>query len=231
MRKQLIFIFLVISTIIPGIKAQNFFDTSDASTFFSFGARIGFNTSNRTFPSGHYNSWNNNGWGTGFNVGGVVDINFKEYLSLQPGIFFDYRTGTFSYLTDYVDFLGTSREHYEMGSLKGYNLLIPVVGSVKFNVSNDIKWKVDFGPYLQISLKQTGQNNVAVLYRLPQSQYYEQFTAKLKKYDVGLKMGTGLQLFQHYYLGVHYLAGLCHAWSVPAGGLNKEWTFTVGYDF
>ena len=34
------------------LKAQDFFDTSDAESFFNLGARIGFNTSNSTFPKG-----------------------------------------------------------------------------------------------------------------------------------------------------------------------------------
>ena len=60
---------------------------------------------------------------------------------------------------------------------------------------------------------------------------YYQYVAEHRGFDVGLKMGTGLKLFDHYYVGVHYLAGLTHAWKLPSGGKNKSWMFTVGYDF
>lgn len=213
------------------LKAQDFFDTNDAPTFFTLGGRLGFNTSNKTFPGDHFNLWNKNSWGTGLNIGVVANLNFKEYLSLQPGIFFESRSGDFSYLTDYLDYAGKEQTHYEMGHLRGYYFTVPVMGVVKFNLADNIKWMVEFGPYVQVAVKQTGLNDVIVLYRLPQVNQYDQYTANYSNLDVGLKMGTGLRFYQHYYVGVHYLAGLCNAWKTPAGGKNKSWAFSVGYDF
>ena len=165
------------------------------------------------------------------NIGALVNLNFKEYLTLQPGIFFESRSGDYSYLTSYLNYLGKEDNHYELGHIRGYYITIPVMGVVKFNLAETIKWSVEFGPYFQVGLKQTGVNNVTVLYRLPQSNAYSKYTAKHSSVDVGLKMGTGLRFYEHYYVGVHYLAGLCNAWSQPSGGKNKSWAFTVGYDF
>ncbi|MCH5230898.1 MAG: PorT family protein [Muribaculaceae bacterium] len=213
------------------VKGQDFFDTSDATKFFTLGGRIGFNTSNRTFPSGHFNQWSNNSWGIGFNVGAVANLNFKEYLTLQPGIFYESRSGNYAYLTEYINYYGTTSSYYEMGHLRAYYITVPVLGVVKFNLADYIKWSVEFGPYFQVKLKETGQNNVTVLYREPQSNQYLQYTARHRNYDIGFKMGSGLQFFQHYYVGFHYLAGVCNAWKLPSGGRNKSWMFTVGYDF
>lgn len=231
--KKLLSILILTVMAFVGSRAygQAFFDTADAPKFFSLSARIGFNTSNRTFPKGYYNLWNKNSWGLGFNVGALANLNFKEYLSVQPGIFFETRSGDYAYLTDYLGYYGSNETHYEMGHLRAYYLTIPVVAQAKFNLCDFIKWSVDFGPYLQFCLKETGQNNVAVLYRLPQSNRYDEYTAQQRSVDFGFKMGTGLQFFRHYYVGVHYLAGALNAWKLPAGGKNKSWTFTLGYDF
>ena len=232
MKKRIFSLLIVLIGVLgTNIKAQDFFDTSDAEKFFTFSGRIGFNTSNKTFPSGHFNLWNHNSWGTGFNIGALANLNFKEYLTLQPGIFFESRSGDFAYLTNYLNYYGREDTHYEMGHLRGYYFTIPVMGVVKFNLAEKIKWMVEFGPYLQFSLKQTGLKNVNVLYREPQNSNYSAYIAEHNNVDFGFKMGTGLRVFNHYYIGVHYLAGVCNAWKKPAGGKNKSWEFCIGYDF
>ncbi|MCH5235086.1 MAG: PorT family protein [Muribaculaceae bacterium] len=232
MKKIIFVIAVLVASLCPSqSKAQDFFDTSDAASFFSFSGRLGFNTSNKTFPKGHFNLWNNNSWGTGFNIGVLANLNFKEYLSLQPGIFFESRSGDYAYLTNYLNYNAQEDTHYAMGHLRGYYITVPVMGVVKFNIAEKIKWMVELGPYLQFALKHMGDNNIVVLYRQPQNLGYSQYTAQHNSVDVGLKMGTGLRFFDHYYLGVHYLAGFCKTWKQPSGGKNKSWEFSIGYDF
>ena len=231
MKYRLITLLLAISSLFQVSHAQEFFSTADAPKFFTFGARIGFNTSNKTFPNGAFNLWNNNSWGTGFNIGAVAGLNFKDYLTIQPGIFFESRSGNFSYFTEYVDFLGQDRTHYVMGHRRAYYFTIPVLGVVKFNLAENIRWFVEFGPYLQFKLKETGQSDIVVLTRSPFDTEYTQYLATSKSFDFGFKMGTALNFYEHYYIGVHYLAGCCKAWSLPSGGKNKSWEFSIGYNF
>lgn len=213
-----------------GIKAQEFFDTSDPDKFFTMGARMGFNTSNRTFGSGNYTNFMMSTWGTGFNAGIVANLNFKEYLSIQPGIFYESRSSNLLNIVDYHDNVYNSKTYYEKDHWRGYYFTIPVMGIVKFNLAENVKWSVEFGPYLQMCIKETGQNNVELLY-LNGTGHYDNYTAKHRGYDFGLKTGMGLTLWQHYYVGFHYMAGLCNVWTQPPGGRNKSWVFTAGYDF
>lgn len=232
MKKTILALFCALSSIISSrCYAQEFFDTSESANFFTFGARLGFNTSNRTFPAGHHNLWNHNSWGLGFNLGVQGNINFRDYLTIQPGIFFTSHCGNYSYVTEYLDYIDQVQTHYEMGNYRSYYVTIPLMGIVKFNISSQLKWLVEAGPYYQLYLSGTGQDNINVIYRLPQSNQYDQYTAQLKKYDVGLKIGTGFRAFGHYYIGMHYLAGFMDAWKLPVGGRNKSWEFTLGYDF
>lgn len=227
--------FLIIATIllssVSSASAQDFFDTADAPSFFNIGVRLGFNTSNRTFTKDAFNLWTNDSWGTGFNIGAVVNLNFKEYLSIQPGIFFESRNGKYAYLTEYIDSYNKEQTFYQMGTLRAYYISVPVLAVLKFNIANKIKWLVDLGPYFQLKLGESGQDNINVLYRLPQANQYDYYTATSNSFGVGLKLGTGLKFLNHYYLGIHYLAGLTNAWKDPAGGKNKSWEFSVGYDF
>ena len=236
MKKLILTIFAIASMFsIFETKAQQFFDTSDSEKFFTFGGRLGFNTSNRTFPSGSYSNMIFTSWGTGFNAGVVANLNFKEYISLQPGFFYESRSGNLVNIVDYytgASNTSSNREtHYEKDHLRAYYFTIPVMGVLKFNLAENIKWNVEFGPYLQFCLKESGQNDVAILYRMPQGIAYNLYYAKHNSVDFSLKMGMGLQFYQHYYVGVHYLAGICNVWNQPSGGRNKSWMFTIGYDF
>lgn len=231
MKLRLLACLLVVLTCGSLASAQEFFDTSNAPKFFTMGARIGFNTSNRTFPSGAFSVWTNNSWGTGFNIGAAANLNFKEYLSVQPGIFFESRSGNYAYLTEYLDVLNREQTYYQVGHWRTYNLTIPVVGVGRFNVATNIQWLVEFGPYVQLKLGSSGQDNINVLYRLPQSNAYDYYVAEQNSFDFGFKLGSGLRFFQHYYFGIHYLAGVLKPWKNPSGGKNKSWSFTLGYDF
>ena len=211
--------------------AQTFFDTNDPTTFFSLGVRAGINTSNKTFPSGHFTEWNRNNWGIGFQAGVLANLNFKEYLSVQPGLFLQYHTGSFSYVTEYLTASNKKDSHYEMGNTKGLYLTVPIMGEVKFNLAENIKWIVDLGPYFQIKIKENGYRNIMVLYRLPQSTNYETYIPENRGFQFGFKMGTGLRFYSHYFVGFHYLAGVTGAWKHPEGGKNKSWEFSLGYDF
>lgn len=231
MKKLTPIILVILSFLNCGtLNAQEFFDTSRPSNLFNLSVRVGFNTSNRTFPSGAYNAWNHNSWGLGFNMGVVADINIKDYLSIQPGLFYESRSGDFAYLTNYLDIANQTQTHYELGHLRAYYLTVPIMMVFKLNLSSKIKWLIDLGPYYQLKLKETGNYDISVLYRLPESTTYGEYKAENKNYDVGLKIGSGLQFLRHYYIGVHYLAGFMDAWKLPAGGRNKSWEFTIGYE-
>lgn len=235
MRRTIAALAIAAAALIPAATpatAQDFFDTSDADQLFTFGARIGVNTSNRTLSTSSAMMWNQNSWGTGFDAGVVADINFKNFISVQPGFFYESRSGAFAYKS-MGDSYDTDRSdvRYQLGKGREYLFTIPVVGSVHFNLMDDLRWNVDFGPYFQFKLRSTFDHKFDYPMVHPYTIYYYD-NVRTAKFDVGLKMGMGLDIFRHYYVGVHYLAGLCHAWNPgELGGHNKAWLFTVGYNF
>lgn len=211
--------------------AEDFFSTSDREQLFNLGVRIGVNTSNRTLSESSAFLWNHNSWGTGFDAGVVADINIKNYISVQPGFFYESRSGAFAYQSTGFNDAGTAETITQLGKGREYLFTVPVVASLHLNVSDDIRWDIDFGPYFQFKLRSTFDQKFDYPWVFPGGMVYLD-DVKTSRADVGLKMGTGLQLFGHYYVGVHYLAGLCHAWNPgEIGGHNKEWLFTIGYSF
>lgn len=231
MKKILLSALMVMAAI--SIQAQDFFSTDKADEPFTFGARVGFNTSNRTVNSSMVSVWNINAWGTGFDIGAVANINIRNYLTIQPGFFFESRSGSFVYQNKVKD-IEDHKEVYntQRGKGRDYLFTIPVMGIIHFNILEDLRWNVEFGPYVQLKLKSTFDRKFSYPELLPDGAIYYNESVKTSKCDFGFKMGTSLDICNNYYVGVHYLAGMLRAWN-PAilGGHNKEWMFTVGYNF
>lgn len=227
---KLLFVSLLLAAATQA-SAVNFLDTSAPDKLFTTGVRIGVNSSNRTFSKDYFPEWNVNSWGTGFDAGVVIDLHLRDFLSLQPGFFFDSRSGNYAYAQKYWE-NGIEDILTQMGHYKVYNFNIPILACFHFNLNEYLRWNVEAGPYFQFRLKATDNNRIQVIY--PQTGPFEPllFTyAKNNFFDVGVKFGTGFTLNKRYSLFVHYLAGCRNVWKIPyQGGKNKEWLFTIGYD-
>lgn len=219
----------------PAARALSILDTNPAPNLFTLGVRVGLNASNRTIDKKVFDIWNQNTWGTGFTAGAVCDIWLRNYISIQPGVFFETRSGKFTYINDWNVANGENSNSgnttVQVGKMRNCNLTIPVLASVHFRLGSLLKWNVDLGPFLSFRLK-TGGDRVLI----PTDNFIgnnpEYQTAYQRKFNVGFKMGTGLTLMQHYYLGVHYMASMLSPWKLDGlHGRDKAWTVTLGYDF
>ena len=211
--------------------AVDFFSTEKPERLLTFGARFGVNTSNITFNNNYFEIKNVNSWGTGIEAGAVANLNFRDYITVQPGIFFQSRSGKYVYATSYLTYMNTSDISYQMGNYLYYDIMIPVMACLNFNIADNVKWSLEAGPYLQINVKKPCNNKVFVLYRNPDETAYKMKNALSHFYDYGIKLGSGIKVNSHFYFGIHYDIGLREVWGFPSGGHSKAWTFTVGYDF
>lgn len=219
-------------------SAVPFFSTAAPSRLFSFGVRVGVNTSNQTLSKDFFNKWNNNAWGTGFTAGVVVPINFRDFFAIEPGFYYESRSGNYAYSGEYewigVDGAMASNTMTQFGHYRNYNFTVPILAKVRFNLSSKVKWSVDFGPYVSWRLKSSG-DDFTVIDRDDTGVIGGPGTfikADDRNFDFGFKMGTGITVFKHLYLGVHYSAGALDVWKKDyLGGRNKAWTITAGWDF
>jgi len=233
MKSFRIFLAMIAIATAVNVSAQKFLSAEPAEEIFNLGVRIGVNTSNRTFGKQYFNEWNKNSWGTGFEAGIIVNLNMRDYFALQPGFFFQSRSGNYSYAHNYFDESGDTQTLIQLGHYNTYSFIIPVIASFRFNVSNAVRWVVEAGPYIQFKIHSNDNDKITVLD--PQasitSPAYATY-AKSSNFDMGLKIGTGFVFKHRYSAYIHYLAGGQKAWQSPhSGGHNKAWSFTVGYDF
>lgn len=222
-----------------GASAADFFSTDECPDMFTFGARIGVNTSNRTLGSDAIpDAYHHESWGTGFDIGAVVDLNIRDYLSIQPGFFFESRTGSYTLMGSVND--GATppmiSEIAQAGKRSSYNFTIPVMAVMHFNVTDDLRWNIEAGPYVAFVLDSRLKNKRFVVNGTADTPLFMQ---KAAGFDFGVKMGTGLEILEHYYVGAHYLAGCLDAWKSSKtgnvtrsyGGVTKAWVFSIGYIF
>lgn len=220
-------------------SASDFFSTEKCDNLFTFGARIGVNTTNRTLGSDALpDAYHNESWGTGFDAGFTVDLNIRDYISIQPGFFFETRSGSYVMMGYQSDLFGTNddSEIAQAGKRSSYNFTIPVMAIFHFNLADNLRWNVELGPYVAFVLDSSLKNKRFIVDGTSETPLFSQ---KASSFDFGIKMGTGLELFSHYYLGVHYLAGCLDAWkdltvgsyTKSFGGVTKGWVFSLGYNF
>lgn len=222
-----------------GASASDFFSTGHCDDLFSFGARIGVNTSNRTLKSSAFpDCYHHESWGTGFDIGFVAGINIRDYLAIQPGIFFESRGGNYLLMGSGADSALPDDGSLiaQAGKRRSYNLTVPVMAVFRFNLSDGIRWNVEAGPYVAFVLDSKLTNKSMIVSGTAEDPMFRQKPAGV---DFGFKIGSGLQVLDHYYIGAHYMAGCVGAWKDKTvgnvtktyGGLTKGWVFTLGYDF
>lgn len=216
---------LICLVAVSAASAQEWVDTGEADDLLSYGVRVGFNTSNATRTK-NGSVANLDAWGTGFNAGVVVNLNINNALSLQPGFFFQSRSHDYSYVLDYPE--EAMPNVHEYGHTLSRSFQVPVMGIFKINPMENMVWSIEFGPYFNFGLSGSdkGTQEIGTALR----EYSDGYFDNRKKFDFGFKMGTGLQVFDHYYLGIHYEAGACKVWK-HYNGHNKAWSFTLGYNF
>lgn len=236
MKKLFITILLPFTLSAVSSQASDFFSTEVSSELFTFGARIGVNTSNRTVKSLSAYGYSSQGCGTGFDLGAVADINFRNYFSIQPGIFFESRSNTYTFIYALSSPVAAESHSIQAGTFNSYSFTIPVLANFHFNLTDDVRWNVEAGPFISLNLGSKLKNkvNLNTSYSDFNPDVTTEFNAKPSACDFGLKFGTGIELFRHYTFNVDYLAGMRHAWKnnrIDYGGHTKAWCFTLGYIF
>lgn len=222
-----------------GAWASDFFSTEKSEDLFTIGARIGVNTTNRTIKDSAYpGCYHNESWGTGFDIGAVVNLNIRDYLAIQPGFFFESRSGSYvmmgtregSMLPD------DGSEMAQAGKRRSYNFTIPVLAVFRFNITDGLRWNVEAGPYVAFVLDSKLSNKRFVVNGPSTDPLFAQKAAGV---DLGFKLGTAFEILDHYYVGAHYMAGCLPAWkdrtvgniTKTYGGVTKGWVFSIGYNF
>lgn len=217
-------LFALVLSLLPAQGfSQKIFDAGIPSNLFTVGLRAGVNTSNLNIDKDVFPSWNINSWGTGFELGATVGLNLRNFISIQPGFFFESRSGNYAYASQNLP----AASETQMGHYRNAHFTIPILAQYRIKLLPGCTWSIDVGPYFSWLLH--SRHHEQILYADPASLVR---SAQRNRYDWGLKVGTGLDFLTHFYAGIHYKAGMRDVWnSQLLGGRSKVWTFSVGYNF
>lgn len=225
--KKILAALLLFTTIMPA-AAQGWLDTSAPDKLLNLGVRLGINSANTTCnPTDWRDGATLDSWGTGMQAGIVAGLHFNNAFGIQPGILFQSRSHNYSYVYAPQE-LGLPNKH-EFGHTRSTAFQIPVLAVVTLTPAENFRWAFEFGPYFNFGLggSDKGTEEIGDAIRTYKDGYYD----ARHKFMFGFKMGTTLQIFHHYSLGIHYEAGAGHVWKNGRDGRAKCWSFTLGYDF
>lgn len=210
-------------------SASDFFDTGEYyGSFLTFGVRTALNISNMADGSDH-KLFSLDSWGTGFTGGVVADLHMRDWLVIQPGFFFESRSNNYSYSYNPKYYANPDATLVEQGHTRRTLFKLPVLFSARMHPADCVTWSVDIGPVFNFGID--GHRWYTDPTKTPETEHKTKYYDEFNRFMLGLKMGTGVQFFDHYYVGLHYEAGLRSARKYSGGGHDKAWTFSIGYDF
>jgi hypothetical protein len=213
----------------------------------AFGVRAGanFSTQRMNFDDIESDANDDFGFGLGFHVGAVVDINFANYFYFTPGLLFT----TKGYKRESK---GDNYSNTEKSNL--YYLDVPLMVSFGYPVSDDFKLKASVGPVIGIGLfgsetwedtyngnTEKGTNKDGIFSSYTDDEGNEN-DATYSRLNFGLGFGISGE-FKQFSLGVNYNLGLLNAASSDITKVyedngyknfsvkNHSITISLGYNF
>lgn len=238
MKKLLVVIVCALATI-GGVNAQSV----------SIGVRAGLNVAN---AGGDFKDNKYYGEDTdfkskvGFHVGVIADIELSKSFYLQPGLYFSTKGLK-------AEDKGNSAEYSEELNYNLNYLELPILASYRFNISDNVKWHINAGPYFALGVG--GKLKTTVTEDGEKTEYKtdafgiekedaEESKGGLKRFDAGLSFGTGISISK-IYIGIKYDLGLANIadkksemWSGFGEDENKalkvrnrNFAISVGYTF
>ena len=156
----------------------------------------------------------------GYNVGVGMDYAFSEDWSLQSGLNF---TGK-----------GAKGEGIK---IKMNYVELPILAAYKFALGENMKFVVNAGPYLAVGLggKMTvdGEDGGSVKLFSKEDGAEE---ALMKRFDLGIQYGIGLEVGEHYLVNLTGQNGFINplndkVWGEELSTKNMAFSISVGYRF
>lgn len=153
----------------------------------------------------------------GYNVGVGMDYAFSEDWSLQSGLNFTGKGEGIKIKMNYVE--------------------LPILAAYKFALGENMKFVVNAGPYLAVGLggKMTvdGEDGGSVKLFSKEDGAEE---ALMKRFDLGIQYGIGLEVGEHYLVNLTGQNGFINplndkVWGEELSTKNMAFSISVGYRF
>lgn len=198
-------------------SSSSFFSTEKAEGGVQFGIRAGLNMAGMAYEEDNVTVSKDNK--TNWHVGIIADIPMMESLYVQTGLYLQNK--------GYKEKEGG----YELTANPMY-LEIPVLASYRYNFSDAAQLQINVGPYFAYGvggkIKETDDGDEDKW-----DCFGDKEDADWKRFDCGLQIGAGLTIAKNYYIGAAYEFGFSNIAKDSGDGKlkNKNWMFSVGYNF
>lgn len=151
--------------------------------------------------------------GCGWGVGASVQFAFKDFFALGTSL--DFMANNNGYSMVLVDAGSQDAQSSVFVSNQSYSARVPVYASVRFNVSDRVRWNVDAGCYFGLGLwgsqeadtyttSMNALGQIVTKYQHYKWDYYNErqpLIHGIDDFDFGLYFGTGLLIYDHYKVG------------------------------
>ena len=219
--------------------AQSFRDMfrTDAKGGLEYGIRAGLNVSDISAkyvyddgPTEKYNFKSQ----AGFHVGGVIGVPVTNGFYVQSGLMF---TSKGARHTDKVE------DYKYVTSMFPVYLEIPVLASFRADVASSVNLQVNVGPYFDFGLggktsSKSTEDGETYKESIPffGKSTEDKWRSGMKRFDLGLSFGAGVELWDHYYVGIKYDLGLVNMAIKDELGEgykahNGTFAISLGYNF
>ena len=185
----------------------------------------------------------------GYTFGVGMDYAFTDMWSLQSGLMFSSKGYKATEEDGEYKWTGKANTHY---------LEIPILAAYKMNITDNMKFVVNAGPYLAVGLggcytdkeeyqgeEDKDHTKIFKKYDMPDGQGGTTSEAICKRFDMGLQYGVGLEISDHYLVNITGQYGFINpykqdVYKVDADGdptnetispKNLSFYISVGYRF
>ncbi len=201
------------------------------NTGITFGVRGGLNFAKIAMNDNYDNDQKAS---IGFNLGTIADIPLLYGFYFQPGLFLISNGAKYKEKGSETYYGEEYKWEYTEKIVLTY-LQLPLLASYHYNISNELQWEVNFGPYLAVALagklktkwKET-EDGETEKGSESESIFGNDYAAK--RFDFGLCFGTGIT-WDKYYIGLRYDLGLTNMLDNNNSWKNRVFSINIGYNF
>ena len=149
-------------------------------------------------------------------MGGREDYAFTDNWSFQSGLMF--ASKGFKY-----------KDNGWKSTVRPIYLDIPLLAAYKVNITDDVKFVIDAGPYLAVGLggKYKDDDN-------DDWKVFDKDGENWKRFDLGIQWGIGVELSEHYLINLTGQNGFITPYDFPneyEGDKPRNMTFTIGVGY
>jgi len=194
----------------------------------TFGIKGGLNLSNLLDKDDDGTNSNDFKMKPGIHIGGTVAFPINDFLSFESGLFLTTKGFRYDGTMFNADFKSTTNLYY---------LDIPLTLKATYDLNENLKMFGVFGPYVGFGL--AGKMKVTVEYQGEKESETEDIKwgsdedeDHLRRPDMGLTFGGGVEINSTIILGISYDLGLYNISTYRDGGAtnqNRVLKFSVGY--